>query len=492
MRINADFLEVAQQVDQTTTRELARRMLSEFTMYTMPAYSMQPFHQLICSTLDMVRAGDLKRLMLSMPPRHGKSELVSVRLPLLALGERPDMNLIHASHSTTLSNKFSFEVRDIVKANALYRQLFPHVRLHPDRQRVDYWLTTSGGGMFSVGVQSAISGHGADAFIIDDPLKEGDEQSPATMDSIFTWYVSAANTRLSPGAWVVITATRWSPLDLIGRLQTLMKEDAKADQWYILVLPAIAQRDDVLGREVGQVLWPARFTLERLRAIRAASERYFLALFQQNPRASDAQMFYPHYFKQVKFEMPTDDKSVLCFDLAITEKDKSDYTAFARFRYNRALKILHISKIFRVRREWPAVKRMIKRLAAAFPDDHLAFGKHLLELMAIQELREVIPDAVDRIVEVEQPGDKRARAAVFADWSEAGRVYVQIGKFTQRFIDQHLNFPDEYDDWVDVTSVATHYFHLHKEFSALVLESESKPDSFADDVSATRQRISGL
>lgn len=496
MRINPDssndFPLVAHQVVEMTTRELARRKLAEFTLYTKPDYDMQDFHRVICETLDLVLSRQLLRLMLSMPPRHGKSELTSIRLPALELGQRPHSHIIHASHSTSLSNSFSFQVRDLIRGLPAFRRLFPDVQLHPDRQRLDNWLTTSGGGMFSVGVASAISGHGADLLIIDDPIKEGDEQSLTTLQQIYDWFVSAAMTRLSPGAPVLITGTRWSPLDLIGRLTALMKSDPKADQYYVLVLPGIAGENDMLGREVGAALWPARFGLERLRALKLASERYFLALIQQDPRATDTQLFFPEYFKEVTEDFTTGDRAAWCFDLAITEKDSSDYTAFARYRYNKKTGILYISGIMRVRKEWPKVKRLIKRMAAVYPDDDFCFSTHMLELMAVQELRGEMPEATGRIIAVDQPGDKRARASVLADRGASGRVYVRRSRHSQAFINEHLNFPaDMHDDWVDSGSVATHHFGINSEVKALILQNKDEKfvDQFERDLSALRQDI---
>lgn len=278
-------------VGKTVERLLARRLFIPFCQYMISNFVVKLHHDRIGRSLDSVNQGLITRVMFAMPPRHGKSYMCSELFPAFWLGCHPQGQIIHASYAAALSNSFSMKVRAIIRDSYLYKDLFPHVVIDPGRQRLDDWKLANGGGFKSIGVGGGITGHGADLFIIDDPHKEGDEQSGRAMQSVFDWYNSAARTRLSPGAAVVFPMTRWHPRDLAGRLLELAKHDPLADQWELLRFPALAEKDDPLGRVVGEALWPERFSVKDLFAIRAISARYFGALFQQKPELTDAPMF---------------------------------------------------------------------------------------------------------------------------------------------------------------------------------------------------------
>lgn len=277
---------------------LARRDFLSFCQRIYPGWITAPHHVVLADHLMQVMDGSLDRLMASLPPRHTKSLMFSILFPAFWLAHNPDKQIIHASYAASLSNDFSRQVRNIVRDDLIYKRLFPHMGLDPDRQRLDDWKTTQGGGFKSVGVTAGITGHGADLFIIDDPHKEGDEKSMTQLLAVFDWYNSAARTRLSPGAPVLFPMTRWHPRDLAGRLLEMAEIDSNADQWLQLKFPALALENDPLGRSPGDPLWPERFTKENLLSIQALSERYFEALFQQNPQVTDEPMFLSHLFKR--------------------------------------------------------------------------------------------------------------------------------------------------------------------------------------------------
>jgi hypothetical protein len=466
----SNFDLVAKQTIELATRELARRRLLDFVLFTKHDFQVAAHHKLIASALDRVISGECKRLIISMPPRHGKSELASIRFPAFYLGRNPDKQVIHISYAASLSNDFSRQVRALVSDSDSFQRLFPDFALSKDRARIDDWKSTKDGGFKSIGVQGGVTGHGADLMIIDDPMKEGDEQSLVTMNAIYDWFASAAQTRLMPGAAVVLILARWSPLDLAGRLLDLAKADPKADQWEELVLPALANEHDALGRKPGEALWPEWYPVQRLYTIRASSERYFEALFQQQPRSGDSQMFFESGFIMWDARMNLAG-AAWCFDLAISEDSASDYTAFARWQYDRSWGNLFVSNIRRYRRRWPVTKKLIKRILRAFPDDVVVFPKQTFELMAVQELRHECPNDSGRILFVDKmPGDKTERAQALADRCESGRVFVQRGRFARQFVSEHVEFPGLHDDLVDMSSVATHYFHISQEFSWLIKE----------------------
>jgi hypothetical protein len=279
-RLLADAGRFAQK--ERDRRELARERLLEFTTYTYPRYQPAYHHRLICEKLEAVERGELRRLMIFMPPRHGKSELASRRFPPFVLGRNPDKEIISASYGASLAVDFGREVRNIV-ASEEFAALFPRVRLAPDSGAKDRWHTNGRGGYVAAGVGTAITGRGADILNIDDPVKDRAEaESETTREGVWAWYRSTAYTRLMKDASIVVTMTRWHEDDLAGRL--LEQAEADGDKWDVLCLPAFNPE--------GRALWPERYDEAALNQIRNVLEhREWGALYDQNPRPSGTSFF---------------------------------------------------------------------------------------------------------------------------------------------------------------------------------------------------------
>lgn len=486
---------VARAVIQRITPVLGRASFRHFVLQTMPSYEMARHHWLIMEALQLLELGVIDRLIVNMPPRHGKSEIVSVRFPGWYLGKHPDHDVIHVSYGSDLSNDFSRRVRALVRDDLTFRSLFPRVELDPERARVNDWRLMNGGGFRSVGTGGGISGHGADLLIIDDPHKEG-EITSTVLNQVFEWYTTGARTRLMPGAKIVICMTRWDLRDLVGQVLRVANSDSNADQWAILNLAAEAEDDDPLGRSPGEALWPAWFPLESLRKIRALDEPNYLALFQQDPRAFNVEMFPEENWRRVaRAEVPSE-RAAWCFDLALGEDESSDYTAFARVTYNRATGEIAFGRLFRERLIWPEAKRRIKELLKLYPDDDFVMPKQTYELMAVQELRYEHPEMAGRIKQVSFPAgsDKRSRAQVLSARQAERKVLIEDSDLAGYWIEEHRDFPGEHDDCVDVGSVATHHYGLQNEFHAAIVDQAAKARRKAAqkaDQAAVMERISG-
>ncbi len=299
-------------------RRQARRSLLDFTEYTFPRYDRAPHHELIASKLEAVARGEIKRLMVNMPPRHGKSELASKRFPAWFVGNAPDKQLITASYSHDLASGFGREVRNIVQSPE-YAALFPNSGLAHDSKAADRWHTDQGGVYIATGVGGSITGRGADVFLIDDPLKDDEEaQSERIRDKIWAWYQTVAYTRLMPGGSIVVIQTRWHEDDLSGRLLEEMANGG--DQWEILSLPAISDE--------GEALWPDRYPIDALRQIqRGMDSRYFSALYQQKPTPDEGDYFKREWFRYYD-RLPTELRYYGASDYAVTAKG-GDYTVHA-------------------------------------------------------------------------------------------------------------------------------------------------------------------
>jgi predicted phage terminase large subunit-like protein len=255
-------------------RRGARANLTAFTEYTNAVYLTAPHHRLIAGKLESVERGEIDRLMIFMPPRHGKSELASRRFPAWYLGRNPDRQVIAASYNSDLATDFGRDVRNIV-ASSEYAALFPACGLREDSRAADRWNTDQGGAYVAAGVGTAVTGRGAHVLLIDDPLKDREEADSALRrQRVWDWYTSTAYTRLMPGGAVVVIQTRWHEDDLAGRL--LAQQAEGGDQWDILDLPAL--------NDAGEALWPEWYGVEQLHRIRAAiGTRDWSALYQQRP-----------------------------------------------------------------------------------------------------------------------------------------------------------------------------------------------------------------
>ena len=269
----ANFL--AQLAGQVERRAKARKSLIEFAQFTKPNYRPNWHHHLISEQLNRIVRGELKRLMIFMPPRHGKSELSSRKFPAFYLGHHPTHEFISSSYSGDLAMDFGRDVRNLMVSDA-YNALFPNNQLSEDSQAKNKLHTKKGGMYFAVGVGGSTTGRGANVLNIDDPVKDRAEaESPVQRDNVWEWYRSVAFPRLMPGGAVVLTMTRWHEDDLAGRI--LNQEAEGGEKWEKLILPAIDENETPL--------WPAAYPLETLKNIRSTIGPHdWASLYEQRPR----------------------------------------------------------------------------------------------------------------------------------------------------------------------------------------------------------------
>lgn len=332
---------------------MARQGLLAFTRYTFPRYRPAPHHHLIAETLEAVERGEKKRVMIFMPPRHGKSELASRRFPAFFIGRNPERSIIAASYNKDLASDFGRDVRNIV-ADYRYSNLFD-VHLSEDSSAANRWHTQKGGMYVAAGVGTAATGRGAHAFLIDDPVKDRETaDSEVFREKIWRWYTSVAYTRLESDIdpnevleddwlWkelrddidrgdatpmegaILLIQTRWNDDDLAGRL--LKEQKRGGDQWEILELPAIRE---VEGERTA--LWASKYPLPALERIKnAVGQRDWEALYQQKPITDEGAIFKRHWWKPwdpPNGRYPPFDYIVASADTAYTEKEQNDPTGF--------------------------------------------------------------------------------------------------------------------------------------------------------------------
>ena len=308
-------------------KTLAINDLIDFSIYTDPRYTSIWLHEEIAKALTDVEQGKVKRLMLFVPPRHGKSQLASINFPAWYLGKHPEKEIITSSYSAELAQDFGYKTRDLVSSTE-YSQLF-NTQLKEDSKSKAKWITTDKGSYTAVGVGGAITGRGANVLIIDDPFKNREEAESETIrDKVWNWYTSTAYTRLEKDGAVILIMTRWHMDDLAGRL--LKAQEEGGEEWKVIKFPAIAVRDEE-HRKQGEALWKEKYDEETLEVTKKTVGGYdWSALYQQEPVSSETQEFKQEYYKYRTFEevQRKQTSNYLTIDTAISEKASADYTGF--------------------------------------------------------------------------------------------------------------------------------------------------------------------
>lgn len=299
-------------------RRAARKNFIDFVTYTKPDYLVADFHIQICNALDAVLKGEIKKLAIEAPPRHGKSELVSRRFPAYCLGHHPYWQLMSTSYNTRLAAAFGRFNRNLVTGQQ-YQLLFENTRIAADSRANDLWHTTEGGVYLATGVDAGQTGWGANIYIFDDLLRGvRDADSESTKKAIWDWYLGEALTRAMPDFAQVMMATRWATDDPTGR--------ALADGgWVRLTYPAIYNEDT----DEERALHPARYPLERLREIKATMTsggrlRLWKALYQQEPTVESGDYIKREWFTHRYSAVPAPLNIYIASDYAVTEPEEGE------------------------------------------------------------------------------------------------------------------------------------------------------------------------
>lgn len=321
----------------------ARGEFLSFVKFTMPSpeapddidlsmFKDAKHHRALAKVLEEVEKGHIPRLIVTLPPRHGKSELISRRFIPWIVGKDSYRNVIFATYNEDFAHDFGSDVRSIMQSPS-YKQVFPGFAFRFGGASKERIQTSAGGMAAFVGRGGSITGRGADFLIIDDPIKDAEEaNSPAVRQKLWEWFTQVAMTRLmNSAASVIIVHTRWHEDDLIGRLTDPTNPNFNSEEaakWKIINLPAIAGDDDPLGRKKGDLLWPERFDMGFMEAQRRLDPRGFAALYQQRPTPEDGDFFHRDYLVQYdRKDLPKDLRIYAASDHAVgQDKSRSDST----------------------------------------------------------------------------------------------------------------------------------------------------------------------
>lgn len=395
------------------------------------------------------------RLIIAMPPRHGKSLTVSKLYPPWHLGRNPNHRVMAVSYGQSLANKNSRYARNMVRSSKIYQEIFPHTRIDPMSRSVQSWdvVDTGGeGGMEALGVFGPSSGKGAHVLILDDLIKSRKQAESATVrQSIWDAIQDDLLTRLAPGGAVILMATRWHQDDPTGRF---LKEDP--DGWVVLRLPALAEENDPLGRKPGEALWPERFNQEVLEERKKKSGAYgWTSLYQQDPKPSEGGIFKAKWFKPYVRVIPELVREVRYWDLAMSEKTTADFTAGVKM--GRGKDDHHyITDVARAQVELADLPKFIKDVMLSDgPSVHQGFENKGYMTRAIQSLLKDPQLAKFVIKGYPADADKLTRALPFAARATLELIHIADKPFADPLVEEFKVFPNgTNDDQVDGASGA--------------------------------------
>lgn len=431
---------------ETIQRERTKRDFDLWLGQVTPAYHWDWAHlALTRQYLDKVTRGEIDRLMIFEPPRHGKSEMVTVRYPVWRLERDREMRVIVGAYSQTLANRFSRKSRRIARER---------LQLNDERAAAEEWETVEGGGFRAVGVGAGVTGMGGHLIVIDDPVKNREEaNSEAYRERCWSWYTDDLYTRLEPGGAIILIMTRWHENDLAGRI--LASEEA--GDWTVASLPALAEENDPLGREAGEALCPERYDLEALGRIRQTLGHSFYALYQQRPQPLEGGMFKLGWFEFVEAFPWSMRRVVRYWDKAGTA-DGGAYTAGVLMGY--VTGIFYVLDV--VRGQWTSGTRE-QTIATMAYLDRQQWGD-AYEVWVEQEpgsggkesAENTVRNLAGFTVHADRPtGDKALRAEPYAAQAEAGNVRIFKGDWNAAYLNELTSFPTgTYADQVDASSGA--------------------------------------
>jgi predicted phage terminase large subunit-like protein len=428
--------------------KLARVDLACYAIAVFPKFELAAHHRLMVDKLEAVERGEIRRLMMFLPPRHGKSLLGTQIFPAWFLGRHPDRSIITASYGQELADDFGRNVRNMVN-DSLHRAIFPEFCLADDATSMRRFSTTAGGLYYAVGRGGPITGRGAHLLLIDDVIKDAQEaRSEVTRRALYEWFSSVAYTRLQPGGAIVLISTRWHQDDLAGRL---LQQDPKG--WDVLCLRAIAEVDESF-RRAGDALWTEQFPLEDLEKTREViGSAAFESLYEQNPAAAEGAVFKRQWWRFFR-EQPTFRRVVQSWDTAFKIGAENDFSACTTWGV--ADNGYYLLWFWRGRVEFPELKKRIKWMAEQWKPNQILVEDMGSGQSLIQELRHgsalpIIPIKVDK--------DKRSRTEAITPLIEAGRVFLpESAPWLNDYVDELAVFPTgAYDDAVDSTTQALNY-----------------------------------
>jgi len=467
-----EILKIVKELEECESREAAHEDFLEFVKQVWPAFIEGKHHRIMADAFNRIAEGELKRLIINMPPRHTKSEFASHLFPAWYLGRYPDRKVIQTAHTAELAVGFGRKVRNLVGSKD-YEKIFANVSLSTDSKAAGRWNTNHKGDYFAIGVGGAVTGKGADILIVDDPHSEQEAamNDPSVYNKTYEWYTSGPRQRLQPGGAICLVMTRWSKKDLTGRIMKASIERGGSDEWEVIELPAILPS--------GKPIWPGFWPIEQLESLKAELPvGKWSAQYQQDPTSEEGAIIKREWWKEwTKKNPPACDFVIQSWDTAFLAKETADYSACTTwgvfYNEDKEANIILLDSL-QERLEFPELKTRAYEMYKEYEPDAFIVEAKAAGTPLIFELRRMgIP------VSEYTPSrgrDKIARVNAVSDLFHSGHVWAPKTRWAEEVIEEFAAFPTgDHDDLVDSSTQALLRF---RQGGFIDLESDDPWDDF--------------
>jgi len=437
-------------------------------------------HRIYAEKLNRIANGELKRLIVNMPPRHTKSEFASHLFPAFFMGRHPKAKVIQTTHTGELAIRFGRKAKNMIESTE-YERVFPDVRLAADSKAAGRWESNHGGEYFAAGVGGAITGRGADILIIDDPHSEQDALSPSVLESHYEWYTSGPRQRLQPGGAIVLVMTRWSVKDLTGKLLEAQAKDDETDQWEVVEFPAIINE---------KPMWGNFWSLKGLLGVKASIPlTKWQAQWMQQPTSEEGAIIKREWWKTWdKDDIPHLQYIIQSYDTAFSSKETADYSAittwgvFTPEEAGKPSLILLDAK--KGRWNFPELKEMAKKEYKYWEPELILIEAKASGLPLTHELQKAGIPVIN--FTPSKGNDKHSRVNSVAPLFESGAVYAPVDRrWAEEVIEECAAFPfGDHDDYVDSMTQALmryrqgYYVELKDDFKDDAKEKDNRREYY--------------
>ena len=452
-----EILALVEEYESVKEREDARDNFLSFVKLMWPSFIHGKHHEIMAEAFEKVARGDLKRLIINMPPRHTKSEFASYLFPAWFLGKYPEKKVIQTAHTAELSVGFGRKVRNLIQ-NEDFQNVFPGIELSTDSKAAGRWNTNKRGDYFAIGVGGAVTGKGADILIIDDPHSEQEatmgEYNPEVYNKVYEWYTSGPRQRLQPGGAIILVMTRWSKRDLTGQIINKSIEREGSNDWEVIQLPAILPSN--------KTLWPEFWKRSELDALKAELPvAKWNAQYQQDPTSEEGALIKREWWQEwEKDDLPPCESIIQSWDTAFLKTQRADYSACTTWgifylpdddgsdRPN-----LILIDAFKEKLEFPDLKRAAYDKYWEFEPDQMIIEAKAAGSPLIFELRAMGIPVTEFTPSRGQ--DKIARVNSVTDLFASGVIWCPPTRWADEVIEECAAFPTgDHDDLVDSTTQA--------------------------------------
>jgi len=452
-----EILDLLGELEEVKSKESSRTEFLTFVKRMWPAFIGGKHHEVMAESFERVAKGELKRLIINMPPRHTKSEFASYLFPAWYLGKYPEKKVIQTAHTAELAVGFGRKVRNLINQED-FQEIFPGIELSTDSKAAGRWNTNKKGDYFAIGVGGAVTGKGADVLIIDDPHSEQDAAvgayNPEVYDKVYEWYTSGPRQRLQPGGAIIVVMTRWSTRDLTGQIVKSSIQREGADEWEVIELPAIMPS--------GSPLWPEFWPIEQLDSLKAELPvSKWSAQYQQDPTSEEGALIKREWWQEWESDSPPAcDAIIQSWDTAFLKTQRADYSActtWGIFQHpndnGESVPNLILLDAFKEKLEFPDLKRAAYEKYWEFEPDQMIVEAKAAGSPLIFELRAMGIPVTEFTPSRGQ--DKIARVNAVSDLFASGVIWCPATRWAEEVVEECAAFPaGDNDDLVDSTTQA--------------------------------------